>query len=157
MGSEFDVVLHRNYEEILTLSQHEFQNSIIICDDCQEEDLKNKHVLAKILELININCHHDKCTLFITAQLISPDSLAKKIIKIASYIIIFNGRQTSSLLVYLQKQLYPYLRGILSQAARRAFIEFNYLVIDFTVEEKYSLKTGILPDQMIHIFKICNF
>lgn len=142
-------------QELLSLPDEKYTNSIVVLDD-QQLQIRGDYLKA-INRLFTVIAHHKQCTVIILLQnLFSDDSQLKTIYKNASYLTVFNSRQTMQLLTSLQRLFFVGAQGQLKAAAEHAFKYHNYIMLDMITHSSFPIKTGVLNDNPSFAYKITH-
>jgi len=143
--------LHQGLAELPTDEQ--IRDSVLIIDDLATAT-KNSKTMLFIEKLFSIKTHHLPCTVFFIVQNLHPgDARYKTLIRNANYFIVTKSRGSNISLQMLQKELFPYKRGVLVSAMEQS--KHRYLLIDnLTQKEDFCLKSGILPDDQAFVYAI---
>ena len=119
---------------------------VIIFDDLLYQ-LGKPQASALIEKLFTVVSHHASVHVFLLVQQLFTVNCLKTVLKNSRYVIIMKSHQEC--MVSLQKQLFPSMRGFLTNASALCFNRFHryYLVIDNNAgtDAKYRCKTGLLP------------
>jgi len=150
------------YDQLLSITSNRGNRAVrgLPINDISDADLIDAvvfvddltHTLDKTQQrwLEEVHCvksHHLPVTLIVTYQNLNPkNATLTTIIRNVSHIVLFNSRQNFSILVTLQKTLYPQMAGLLIEVARICFERDanKYLWIDCKAAEQHSLKANVL-------------
>lgn len=154
------VTAYESVDDIIALSEDQYNDSILIIDDKQLQ--LQGAFLSLINKLYTVIAHHRNLTIFLMLQNIYGDETKlKTILRNSAYLVIFRSQHASQMLSQIQKNFYPGLRGVLYAASAHSFKNCNYLFIDLITNSQYSLKSGVLIDQspsfVYKILSVCLY
>ena len=142
--------------ELQSMYRDEKIQRLLIIDD-KFQAFKNGDQGRELVELAAVITHHCLFSVFYISQSLFHSSIQREISLNCQYIILFHNARSTQQVRILGSQIFgPGKLNYFADAYRRAVSErkFGYLLIDLhqTTEEKYRLKTDILPHQNVIVY-----